>query len=262
MWSAWPCGRPAITSHPAAPAILRQEFSPGPCGGSSSCLVSLTRSWTAERSGRCPPVLARSYLGPAGCAGRSWRSRGSPTRGVAGRRLPGSPSRGSGAGSPRLGSGGTGRHRPCRATARGVRGCPILIVPAPPDYVPGRGGAYSKPRRGHARRETTRFLSTTTRRPFRIRTIWSSQATGWRVGLSAPRPGGFPVPTGPYRSLLTTAAQGPFFHGYASVPVPGRCCAASRGLPSAHLSRETPSLREGRGSGEGWAVLTLAEKAG
>ena len=85
---------------------------------------------------------------------------------------------------------------------------------------------------------------------------------GWRVGLSAPRPGGFPVPTGPFWTLLTTAAQGPFFHGYASVPVPGRCCAASRGLPSAHLSRETPSLREGRGSGEGWAVLTLAEKAG
>ena len=177
-------------------------------------------------------------------------------------RLPGSPSRGSGAGSPRLGSGGTGRHRPCRATAREVRGCPILIVPAPPDYVPGRGGAYSKPRRGHARRETTQFLSTTTRRPFRIRTIWSSQATGWRVGLSAPRPGGFPVPTGPFWTLLTTAAQGPFFHGYASVPVPGRCCAASRSLPSAHLSRETPSLREGRASGEAWAVLTLAGKAG
>ena len=103
-------------------------------------------------------------------------------------RLPGSPSRGSGAGSPRLGSGGTGRHRPCRATAREVRGCPILIVPAPPDYVPGRGGAYSKPRRGHARRETTRFLSTTTRRPFRIRTVWSSQATWLARGPFRPTP--------------------------------------------------------------------------
>ena len=52
-------------------------------------LYGVHRSWTAGQPGRCPPVLARGYLGPAGCAGRPWRSRGCPTRGVAGRAFAG-----------------------------------------------------------------------------------------------------------------------------------------------------------------------------
>ncbi len=98
---------------------------------------------------------------------------------------------------------------------------------------------------------------TMTRWPFQVRTDSSSHSSGGPVGISAPRSGGFPVPTGPFGSPLTTAAQGPFFHGCASVPVPGRRRGVARAGPSAHLSRRPPLLARGAGKDR---ALTLGQR--
>jgi hypothetical protein len=116
--------------------------------------------------------------------------------------------------------------------------------------IGSRGGAVP----GVKQRGTCRTM---TRWPFQVRTDSSSHSSGGPVGISAPRSGGFPVPTGPIGSPLTTAAQGPFFHGCASVPVPGRRRGVARAGPSAHLSRRPPLPARGAGKDR---ALTLGQR--
>ena len=161
------------------------------------------RSWAGARAVRCAERLrGPSAHGARGCSGgpglspergtraASSESRGpkvtwgplaapgpvaqrlGPARGVASRTVPGSPSRETVRGTPRLGSGtraaiGQRRRRPVKS-----EGAPCYIFRA--RRYRGRGGPCYKPGRGNALGETTRCLTSNRPPTVLTRTLVSS----------------------------------------------------------------------------------------
>ncbi len=143
--------------------------------------------------------------------------------------MPGSPSRGAGRAAvalPGWASGDTGRQLPLKAAARGVQGRPVLSEPGPP-LLAGRAlvetAASSAGGESRAvpanRRPTGRPGSDQCVRILMICvSVCSARGAAPPTALlcQACLPGDRAG-----RASLATAAQGPFFHGCASLHVPG-----------------------------------------
>ena len=165
----------------------------------------------------CPPFLTRGYLGPAGCAGTVWRSGWAPLGEWRFRDRAGLSEPCDRPWAPQAGLRDTGRHRPAEATAREVRGAPLNET-----NRARRSGAVASPAtnqgRTRPRVKATRVLPSN--RPVAVpsRTQVSSFRRDRPVGDHPRGPAWLPLPTGPCRSSLTTAAHGPFFHGSPACP--------------------------------------------
>jgi hypothetical protein len=140
-----------------------------------------------------------------------------PARGVASRTVPGSPSRETVRGTPRLGSGtqaaiGQRRRRPVKS-----EGAPCYAFRA--RRFRGCGGPCYKPGRGHALGETTRCLSSNGPPTVLTRILVSSGiVTDPRVLV--PRPGRAFATYRADRVLPNDSRSGTVLPRVASVPVP------------------------------------------
>ena len=144
MWSAGPSGTHGDHQSPSSPSYFEVRVHPGIDRGvpPRTSFVKPGLNWRA-----CTTVPANPDPGLPGARRLRrvrWRSGLCPTRGVAFRSVPGSPSRAFGRGTPRLGSGTRDASWPLKATPREVRGCPVLRLG--PTVTCG-GGARAKPGR-------------------------------------------------------------------------------------------------------------------